>query len=111
MRELPVFLFVKDGHALAAPAAVLDRIEDIGGKKCLWLRNMEKGIYVDEVLDFQPLPLELLHPLPLYIRDSLGKEYPLWSSKTIWGIVNLGNRLFPIVDLEAIAEDLEHEGP
>jgi hypothetical protein len=111
MRDLPILVFTKDGYALAAPAVVLDRIEEIEGKKYLWLRNMKKGIPVDDVLDLLLLPLELLHPLPFYIRSSLRKKHPVWSKKTLWGIVNLGDRLFPIVDLKAIAEDLEHEGP
>lgn len=111
MKELPVCLFMKDGQALAARAGVLDRIEDKEGKKYLWLRDMEKGISVDDVLDFQSVPLELLHPLPLYIKNSLERKDSWWSSRAIWGLVNLGDKLVPIVDLKAIAEDLEYEGP
>ncbi|MCD6319063.1 MAG: hypothetical protein J7M03_00110 [Candidatus Desulfofervidaceae bacterium] len=109
MKSLPVLLFKKGPYLLASLAEDIESVEERKEQKFLKLKNANRLVAIDEVVDFVFLPLEKLYALPNYIKKTFNSESTLAWNKAIWGIIEAKGMLFTIVNLKILAEEAKDE--
>jgi len=106
VKTVPIFIFSKDSYRLAALVEGLDGVEDSDGATLLRMKHTGRRIPVDEILEISVHPIERFHPIPSYLRNSLKASDPFRSRSSLWGFVEAGELLLPLLNLTALAEEI-----